>query len=327
MGSRIGLSLFHMDWKKPLMGSQLLTIIPSGVQSKMLAIKSMNGTDSALVSSHMEPKNAVSGCQFSMIIPIGVHENAVFNHPHTAIAGFSMRFQIASKYGATVDQLPMSKPAANAIPRTINPTGLIPTTAFIRPSAAVVPAVATRNTPKPTAAPNSPLINHGLASASVETLLMIGPTVAMKSLNGGSNTVPTVMAKAVMRFCNNCRAFSVVSDRALYSPSIEPAYFVLSPTALKFFCSTSRLVSKGAIAPTDSLPNRLVSTAACLALSTLATDWSTLLMVPSESVCMPRAISLASRRKALNAICCDLVAALPAVRVRAKFFMPVAATS
>ncbi|MNG63265.1 hypothetical protein D3C79_214870 [compost metagenome] len=81
------------------------------------------------------------------------------------------------------------------------------------------------------------------------------------------------------------------------------------------------------MAPTDSLPNRLVSTAACLLFSTWASVCSTRLIVPSLSLCMPLASSLASRRSALYASFCDLVAAVPAVRVSMKFLMPVAATS
>ncbi|MOA11109.1 hypothetical protein D3C78_1310310 [compost metagenome] len=185
------------------------------------------------------------------------------------------------------------------MPRTTRPIGLMLATPFITVSAAVAAAVARRSTVKPAAAPIMPLISHGLAPASSVTLPMIGPTVAMNSLNGGSSTLPTVMPNRVTRFCRSCMAFCVVAARAVYSACIDPAYSLSSPTDLKFFCSVFKLVSSGAMAPTDSLPNRLVSTAACLLFSTLASVCSTRLIVPSLSVCMPLEISFASRRNDL----------------------------
>ena len=205
------------------MGSQCLMIKPSGDQSKTDLRKSKNGTDRALTSSHSAPKNAVSGSQLATIWPSGDQAKAVFIHSHTAIAGALILSHTAWKYGATVDQLAIRTPAAMAIPRTIMPTGLMLATPFIRASAAEAPAVAKRSTVKPTAAPSSPLISQGCAPAKLVTPLMIGPTVAMKSLSGGSNMLPTVIPRRVTRFCSSCMALAVVSDRDLYSASIEPA--------------------------------------------------------------------------------------------------------
>ncbi|MNT81719.1 hypothetical protein D3C72_2213420 [compost metagenome] len=82
----------------------------------------------------------------------------------------------ASKYGATVDQLAINKPAAKAMPRTMSPTGDIIVTALKSFVAIMAPITATRSTPKASAAPNTPRITPGCAAANLDTSEIAGPT-------------------------------------------------------------------------------------------------------------------------------------------------------
>ena len=81
------------------------------------------------------------------------------------------------------------------------------------------------------------------------------------------------------------------------------------------------------MAATDSLPNRLVSSAGRLAASTWEIRLSRSNMVAWESFCIASATCLESRRNDLKASACALVAAEPFVIANMKFLMPVAATS
>ncbi|MNQ87967.1 hypothetical protein D3C85_1032110 [compost metagenome] len=111
--------------------------------------------------------------------------------------------------------------------------------------------------------------------------------------------MPTARTTLAAALRNSCRLLAVVAAREAYSVSIEPAYFEASPTFCKLLSSNSKLVSSGVIAAIDSLPNKLVSNAGRLALSTCEMRLSRSSIVPWASFCIATATLLESSRNAL----------------------------
>ncbi|MNN67744.1 hypothetical protein D3C81_1833990 [compost metagenome] len=87
IGSMIGFNLAHRFWNHAVIGSQCLTISPSGLQSNIRPRKSITGVETATNTSHNARKSSVSGPQFSITKPIGEKANACLNQPQRTMAG------------------------------------------------------------------------------------------------------------------------------------------------------------------------------------------------------------------------------------------------
>ena len=126
----------------------------------------------------------------------------------------------------------------------------------------------------------------GFSFAQLRTSLVNVRTLRIKLFSGGSRTLPISIPNAATPFFNNLILFADVAARAAYSFSMEPAYWLLSATKPRFFSRALMLVSSGAIALNDSLPNKSERTEACLYLSKAAICFNTMRVVPLASFCM-----------------------------------------
>ena len=196
----------------------------------------------------------------------------------------------------------------------------------------VVTAKATAAIPPTTAtAPTATFVkvddSSGFALDHADTLSITAPIFPRKIFKGGSKTDPMLIPSSAILFLKRIILLAVVSALALYSSFIDPAYLVASPTFFKFSSKAPILVSRGAIALKDSLPNKVASIAPCFSFGKALIKSRIFNVVPSASFCIDLATSSESNPKSIIALRCDFVADSPAINASIIFLMPVAAIS
>ena len=171
------------------------------------------------------------------------------------------------------------------------------------------------------------LVSVGYCIAAPPIAVANVPTPSAKGTMTGNSPLVMAILAASMRLFIKISELAVVPARDSNSFSILPAYCAASPARLKFVCKVSSCVSSGAIAESDSLPNRSFIVEACTSFGSCLNRVSTSIIVPCASVCIRFATSVALKPNLENAAIWLFVADSPDTRPSAMFLMPVAAIS
>ena len=217
-------------------------------------------------------------------------------------------------------QILVASPASFAHWTNVATVCTVPANVLSAPTAPQNIAIETAAVPRADAAP-------GNSCAIPDTHFTPCVSKEIMGVMAGMSPFPIAILNASILFLASCNELAVVSERAENSPSMLPAYLDESATLFKLSCTPSRFDKSGAMAPSDSFPNRSLNTDACLTLSSPRIAPNTFRIVSFALSCIPWATSSALSPNSFNAPTCDFVALSPAVSARIIFFRPVAATS
>ena len=141
----------------------------------------------------------------------------------------------------------------------------------------------------------TPFTRFSFSLAKSAMPVMIGLMAFKAVFTAGNKTEPIVMPISDSLLVMSWKLLAVVAALASNSLFIDPAYWLASPTFARLPRNASRLVSSGAIAPIDSLPNNSFMVAACMCFGSFCKRVNRSSIAPPASTCIRLASFSASK--------------------------------